>query len=781
MANIIKDKKYFDFRKKIKDKVQETENSNNNKIDFALFSNILNAENTIAFIDGADKMFGLHFRVSTKKQVEEGESLETQESLANGVVKTEKGKVYDIYKEEGVSATKKQLSKRPDMLRLLNDFQQGKFKNIVSYNQDRLFRNDKEAPFVLLYLISNGANIYYTRGGSVKLVNMDTLHEDFGIIEIMFDAKRARKETEATSERVADNVYERFNKGFITQSFLPYAYKRNEENKVVIIDEEAHMIKQIEDFYLNGIGIDTIAKWLNGFETKKLGKRNTPFFRRKIRKDDSDLWTKDAVKGLLFNKFYHGILVNNYRGKDYEERQSVEHEPIRKLKKYEEIINFKKDKIEKKLPPRHYNTDFLLKGLLYCAECGEDYITQNTTKSNGKKYLYYLCRSKGKSDKKVICQNKIYLKELFEEFILLKIKSYLEQLDFNSFTEQITTQINQTDQATKSNLYNLESEIKKIEIEYNGLKLQVRRKLDKIDKEKVKEVKDEELIEDLLDDVEELEVEERDYKKKIKKIRKEISHLKEVIENESKEQFEFGDVFIKMKEFISNFEKAEDYKKKMLIEEIIHKIYVDKKGNIKIEYAIPMQEFIQANKELAVSHEVMFLSGVGELTTPKNITNLHIEESFISKGFSQFAFQNYRFWCEEIYFKAKSNFKDFLIGSTLEFQKDGKMSWWRLHKDTKISQYTAKAYMQNEHFPTKEMFNKVFTVYNKTINDFLEYIEINTIKEELFFEVISCVQTWHTKEVAENEKLKEINQKKLEQYKLPNTLNRMHIYVKKDD
>ena len=69
------------------------------------------------------------------------------------------------------------------------------------------------------------------------------------------------------------------------------------------VPEEIEIIKQVEEFYLNGVCYSTIAKWLNGEKTKKLGQRPTKFIRRKIRKNDPKNWTTKLLNNFYFLNF----------------------------------------------------------------------------------------------------------------------------------------------------------------------------------------------------------------------------------------------------------------------------------------------------------------------------------------------------------------------------------------------------------------------------------------------------------------------------------------------
>jgi site-specific DNA recombinase len=765
--------KFQAFKKKLSEQIAETVKAGSRKVDFAQFSNFLNAENSIAFKEGAENNYALHQRVSTFKQVEDGESLETQEKMAKKIVKENKGKIFKTYLEEGVSATKKKLSERPKMLELLDDFQDGNFKNIISYNQDRLFRNEKEAPSILLFLIMNGVNIYYTRGGTVKLINQETLGE-FGILEIMMNAKRARQETQATSERVADNRHEMFLKGMIVQSYIPYGYERNKDKKVVQIEEEIEMIKQVEEFYLNGIGYSTIAKWLNGEKTKRIEPRKSKFERRKIRKDDSNNWTKEVVEGLLFNKFYHGIITNNYRGKETEEIESKQHIPFRSKERYEQLIKFKNKKKEKQLPPRHYDSDYLLKELLFCKECNNKFYTRSTSRKNGTTHGYYLCKGiiDGTRLGTNICNNKNYNTEMLEAFVLLKIKNYLSRLDLSLIARDLSQNLNQDDKKLDFELDNIEKQLSKLKEEYKGLQIQIRRKLAQKDKEKDEFEK--ELLEE---EISELEKEEREYKLNMKELTENRSQLMEEIENENLFEYEMSDVFDQMKYFVDHFDEVIDYRKKILVEQIVKKILIDSEGNVEIEYVLPLDELVKTASEMAVSMESSFYGGVSDLTTPKNGHYLYSEKPIYIKDCDHIDDSNFKHWIEEIYIEARSKFKEFLIGTTLKYTENGRINAWQLANKTGITHYTAKAYFNYSHFPTKEKMIQVLKPFNTTPEDFVKYLNLdNYIDSNLLFEIMTCVSRWFKTETINESVIGEEIKRRVDKYKEKNTLNKQVIY-----
>ena len=756
----------------------------NDILGFGKISRFVNTENAIPFTDNAENMYAVHMRVSTDKQATDGESLEMQEQLANALVESRNGTIFKVYLESGVSASKKTLYERKEMMEMLTDFQKGYFKNIISYNQDRLFRNEKEAPIAIRQLTENGANLWFTRGGVNELVNRQTL-ENNGMITVQIDANRAKQEATITSKRVSDTRLKMFRQGKIVQTYIPYGYirvkeKGDTEERVIQVPEEIEVIKQVEEFYLNGIGYTTIAKWLNGEKTKKLGQRPTKFIRRKIRKDDSESWTKEIIEQFLFSKFYHGILVNTYQGKEgnEEEVESKEHIPFRTKERYEQIVKFKEEKKAKRKPPRHYDTDFLLKELLFCSHCGEKFYSNSSTKSNGEIHAYYYCKSAvtGRRLGTTICSSKNYNSKMIETFVLLKIKNYLSKFDLSLFTEDMTKSINQEDKRLLLMVEECEKEISQLKDDEEGFDLSIIRLL-----KKIKDTDDIEMKKIWEEDVEKKEEKMTKIQLEIKRLKENRSQLLEDIENDNSSIMDSTHIFNKMREFVDDFENVADYRKQRLIEELVNKITIDDKGNVEIYYKVDLEELVKSVTEMAVTIQDTFYGDVSELTTPKNGLLENAEKPIYIKDLDHIDDSNYYHWIEEIYVEARSKFKEFLIGTTLKYTENGRINAWQLANKTGISHYTAKAYFNYSHFPTEEKMIQVLKPFDKTPKDFVKFLKLdNYIDSNILFEIIVCVNRWNRIEkIGETVIEKEI-EKRVEKYKEKNTLNRQVIYSRKN-
>lgn len=85
----------------------------------------------------------LYIRVSTEEQAKEGESLPAQESALVEYANEHGYRIVDIYKDAGVSGTRK-VEKRPEMMRLLEDVKQDKIDIVLFIKINRWFRSVSE-------------------------------------------------------------------------------------------------------------------------------------------------------------------------------------------------------------------------------------------------------------------------------------------------------------------------------------------------------------------------------------------------------------------------------------------------------------------------------------------------------------------------------------------------------------------------------------------------------------------------------------------------------------
>ena len=116
-----------------------------------------------------------------------------------------------------------------------------------------------------------------------------------------------------TSRRISAGYLQKQREGIVLSVPLGY-FKDKNTDEVVIIEEEAEIVRRIYDLYLQGYGLKSIADKLNSegvksplyYQTTKLKKkpmRTAPKITKRF------LWNGTTVKRVLTNGFYKGTLV----------------------------------------------------------------------------------------------------------------------------------------------------------------------------------------------------------------------------------------------------------------------------------------------------------------------------------------------------------------------------------------------------------------------------------------------------------------------------------------
>ena len=170
----------------------------------------------------------LYVRVSTEEQKVHGLSIESQTEALDEWAKTHSVKVVGHYNDAGISA-RRRYTKRPELLRLLEDVKAGKIDLIVFTKLDRWFRNIAEYYKVQEILEANH-------------VNWKTIHEDYdtstasGRLKINIMLSVAQDEADRTSERIKAVFDAKKKNGEPVTGHVPTGYLL--DGKKIVFDPE---------------------------------------------------------------------------------------------------------------------------------------------------------------------------------------------------------------------------------------------------------------------------------------------------------------------------------------------------------------------------------------------------------------------------------------------------------------------------------------------------------------------------------------------------------------
>ena len=289
-----------------------------------------------------------YIRVSTVEQSLKGLSIETQISEIENYAKTHNMKLEGIYIDRGITA-RKQLTKRVEFMRMMEDVQSGKIEHIIVLRLDRFFRN--------IYDYHRMMNEYLTPNNC----DWSAVKEQYstattnGRLMINLRLAIAEQECDTDSDRIKDVQSHRVAEGYIISGGgAPLGLKV--ENKKIVKDEQNYIAKEIYDhFELHG-SIRGTMYYINQKHDLKL--------------------IYATVKRILRNPIYKG---------QYRDNVSF-CEPTITNEQWDKVQLMMQNNIKDRGKPQVY----IFTGLLKCSHCGKS-IAGNCTIKKGKVYKYYRC------------------------------------------------------------------------------------------------------------------------------------------------------------------------------------------------------------------------------------------------------------------------------------------------------------------------------------------------------------------------------------------------------
>ncbi|WP_432199276.1 recombinase family protein [Anoxybacillus gonensis] len=299
----------------------------------------------------------IYVRVSTDEQAREGYSIESQKDSVINFVKSQRWEIYDFYIDDGYSA--KDL-KRPAMQRLIEDTKERKFDVVVFYKLDRLVRSVGDLDKLLKLFDKHNIGIRSVTEPFDTTTAM-------GRFLITLVAAIAQWERETISERVIINMAKKATLGERNGGKAPFGYNI-EDGKLVINEEEAHLVREMFRMYIAGKGIRQIVLYLQQFGV------------------DKDIRT---VSRMLENPVYCGKLRWGKNSKMTEIiSDDITHPPIVDIETFDKAQKLRKQRSQE---GKKATSPYPFSGVLRCARCGSA-LSGYYKKARGSKH--YICIAK---------------------------------------------------------------------------------------------------------------------------------------------------------------------------------------------------------------------------------------------------------------------------------------------------------------------------------------------------------------------------------------------------
>jgi hypothetical protein len=223
------------------------------------------------------------------------------------------------------------------------------------------------------------------------------------------------------TERIRDKVRAARRKGQWTGGHAPLGY-RSEKSRLLIHEKEEPWVKQVFQWYLEGVSALKISQRLN---TADLPLKTA----RRVRPNP---WTKDLVLRILRNRLYVGEL--SCQG----EFVVAEHTGL--------IDQITFDRVQCMLEPKVRRTRqecrnpiYLVRGALKCGICGHQMTSASTFRS-GRLHRYYRCSTRDNQGK-AVCPTVQMPADAIEGFVVERVRGYLEQPEMRGVAEPYLAQL----------------------------------------------------------------------------------------------------------------------------------------------------------------------------------------------------------------------------------------------------------------------------------------------------------------------------------------------------
>lgn len=311
----------------------------------------------------------IYIRVSTEKQREKF-SLPAQEKILIEYAKS-KGWDYVFYNEGAGSG--ETLENRPQMMKLLEDARAKKFDVCLVIELERLSRDEDLFDWLTIKKTFRDNKIKIATPNQTYDLSDD--EDDF--LSDLFGAL-AKREKKKLLKRMKRGSLEAVTKGVYIGSHFRLGYKYDKTTKkLCIVPEEAEVVRKIFELCKEqNLGTVAIAGYLNQnkiltpleFAEKKGSYKGKGF---KI-----GSWTGGVVWRILTNPIYYGVYnfnrVEHKNGKTIGKRPEAEwiKQTVEPIISYEEFKRAQENiKNRAKWSDRNTKNEYLLSGILYCAEC----------------------------------------------------------------------------------------------------------------------------------------------------------------------------------------------------------------------------------------------------------------------------------------------------------------------------------------------------------------------------------------------------------------------------
>lgn len=372
---------------------------------------------------------GIYIRLSREDEEKESESesISNQRSFILDFLKENNYTLYDEYVDDGFSGTN---FNRPEFQRMIADIEKGKINMVVTKDMSRLGRDYIDfGNYVEKWFPEH--NVRYIAIND----NVDTFLDCVGNDSVPFKAIMNDMYSKDISKKIKASITTKKKNGQFLGTHAPYGYVKdpNDKHKLIVDPIASIVVKRIYDMFLNGNSIKVIADTLTDEHIPRPSVHKEMTYKDSVK--TRDVWDETSVLAILKNPNYTGNLMQGrWKKLNYKSKKLIKvpkkdwiiayntHEPIIDMKTFESVQAIHE---KNKLTHKQSNNDLLLKGFLFCKDCGH---TLGINKSSDGKRNYTICNHYRKYSKQNFCTIHSMRYETIENIVLKDVQKQCKKV-----------------------------------------------------------------------------------------------------------------------------------------------------------------------------------------------------------------------------------------------------------------------------------------------------------------------------------------------------------------
>ncbi len=371
--------------------------------------------------------------------VDDSESIKNQRALLEKFAEEKKLNVYDVYIDDGFSGTSHD---RPNFNRMTVDIEAGKVNMVITKDMSRLSRNYIDTGYYLEKFFPE----HYVRYISL-LDGIDTGSDDYNSDITPFKGILNDMYAKDISKKITSVKRDKQQRGLFIGGKAPYGYKKSptEKNVIVIDEPAAEVVRDIFSLAVEGKSCREIAMILNRQDIPTPAQYAN--IHLSVKGPYSGKWSSERISEMLQNEVYIGNMVQgrmrkvSYKSKKCRKLPRDEwtvvkhtHEPIIS----DEIFKQAGVLIKSRNHTRSRTYDYLLKGIIFCHECGYPLGVINRKLAHDNNVLYFICRTYQRFTEYKTCTCHCIRVEDVTNAVLNQVQSicrqYITQIDLDAIT-----------------------------------------------------------------------------------------------------------------------------------------------------------------------------------------------------------------------------------------------------------------------------------------------------------------------------------------------------------